>query len=615
MSTSVSNSDRDSTAARSRLAAPTGPIPAGQPAWNRQRGGTMPSQRYRPFVERVPFALEDRTWPDQRIERAPLWAAVDLRDGNQSLIDPMDATRKRQMFDLLVRMGFKEIEVGYPASGSTDFDFVRGLIEDDAIPEDVRISVLTPARTELIDRTYEALDGAHSALIHLYTATSPQWREHVLGVDADGLLGLVRKGAEDVLRGVDRLPGTDVRLQFSPEVFVLTEPELALGTCNVVTEVWQATEDAPVILNLPSTVEVATPNVFADQIEWMDRNLARREAIILSVHPHNDRGTGVAATELALMAGADRVEGCLFGNGERTGNVCLITLALNLHTQGVDPQLDLSDIDEIRRVVEYCNQLPVPERHPYGGDLVYTSFSGTHQDAINKVFAQRAKTAAETGVPVEEQPWEVPYLPIDPHDVGRSYEAVIRVNSQSGKGGMAYLMKAEHGLDLPKRLQAEFSQVVQATTDAAGGEVTPDRLWEIFSDAYLPGGSPPWGRYRVWEHQTASQTDGRDLLKVQLDVDGQPHRLEGIGNGPIDAFVGALEALAGTVTVEDYAEHALGAGGDARAAAYVECRIDGRTFWGVGIHANIVRASLDAIVSAVNRAARAKREAGAAADA
>ncbi|WP_210495373.1 2-isopropylmalate synthase [Patulibacter sp. SYSU D01012] len=576
----------------------------GQPAWNPQRPSGLPSGRYRPFHERVPFDLPDREWPDRRIERAPLWAAVDLRDGNQSLVDPMDAARKRKMFDLLVGLGFKEIEVGYPASGATDFDFVRSLIEDDAIPDDVRIAVLTPSRPELIARTFEALQGAGNVLVHLYAATSRLWREQVLGVDADGLMGLIRTGAEDLLRGAEAMTGADVRLQFSPETFSLTEPEVALAACDTVTGVWRPDESSPIVLNLPTTVEVSTPNVFADQIEWMDRNLARREGVILSVHPHNDRGTGVAATELALMAGADRVEGCLFGNGERTGNVCLITLALNLHTQGVDPQLDLSDIDAVRETVEYCNQLRVPERHPYGGDLVYTSFSGTHQDAINKVFARRQRTADETGVPVDEQPWEVPYLPIDPHDVGRDYEAVIRVNSQSGKGGMAYLMKAEHGLELPKRLQAEFSQLVQARTDAEGGEVSAARLWDIFSDAYLAGSATPWGRYRVWEHRTASQADGRDQLDVQLDVDGRPEHLHGLGNGPIDAFLQALRGRGVEVQVRDYVEHAIGAGGDAKAASYVECEIDGATWWGVGIHENIVRASLDAIVSAVNRAVR-----------
>ncbi|WP_320669725.1 2-isopropylmalate synthase [Patulibacter defluvii] len=581
-----------------RLAVP------GQPTWNPQRSSGMPFERYRPFHQRVPFELADRTWPSRRIERAPLWAAVDLRDGNQALIDPMDTERKRRLFDLLVRMGFKEIEVGYPASGSTDFDFVRSLIEDDAIPDDVRIMVLTPARTELIERTYDALEGVDNVLVHLYTATSPLWREHVLGVDADGLIDLVRTGAEALQRGAERLPGSDVRLEFSPETFVLTEPELALAVCDAVTGVWQPTVEDPIVLNLPSTVEVSTPNVFADQIEWMDRNLARREGVILSVHPHNDRGTGVAAAELAMMAGADRIEGCLFGNGERTGNVCLITLALNLFTQGVDPQLDLSDIDEVRREVEHANQLRVPERHAYGGDLVYTSFSGTHQDAINKVFARRERTARETGVAVDEQPWEVPYLPIDPHDVGRSYEAVIRVNSQSGKGGMAYLMKTEHGLELPKRLQIEFSQIVQRHTDAEGGEFSAERLWELFSDAYLPREGERWGRYRIRGHRTASQEDGRDRLDVDLDVDGELRTLTGTGNGPIDAFLAALQPLVGTVVVRDYVEHALSAGGDARAAAYVECEVDGRVLWGVAIHENIVRASLGAVVSAINRAVR-----------
>jgi 2-isopropylmalate synthase len=574
------------------------------PTWSLQQPSGMPSGRYRPFHQRVPFELEDRQWPSRRIEKAPIWAAVDLRDGNQSLIDPMDTDRKRRMFDLLVSIGVKEIEVGYPASGATDFDFVRSLIEDDAIPDDVRIMVLTPARKELIERTFEALEGIDRALVHLYTATSRLWREDVLGQSTDSLLSLVRAGAEDVLRGVESLPDTDVRMQFSPETFSLTEPEIALATSDAVSALWQPTPDRPMVLNLPSTVEVSTPNVFADQIEWMDRHLAKRDAVIVSVHPHNDRGTGVAATELALMAGADRVEGCLFGNGERTGNVDLVTLALNLHTQGVDPELDFSDIDAVRSTVEYCNQLPVPERSPYGGDLVYTSFSGTHQDAINKVFRKREAQAKEQGVPVEELEWEVPYLPIDPHDVGRTYEAVIRVNSQSGKGGMAYLMKTEHGLDLPRQLQIEFSQVVQARTDAEGGEVTPERLWQIFSDAYLPGSTPPWGRFRVWEHRTASRSDGTDELGVQLDVDGQPRRLEGVGNGPIDAFVKALAGIGIVVRVDDYVEHALGGGEDARAASYVRCSIDGATVWGVGIHENIVRASLDAIISAVNRATK-----------
>jgi 2-isopropylmalate synthase len=563
--------------------------------------GIMPSWRYRPFHQRVPFALEDRTWPDRRVERAPLWAAVDLRDGNQALVDPMDTTRKRKLFDLLVEIGFKEIEVGYPGSGETDFAFVRSLVEDDAIPDDVRIAVLTPAREELIERAFAALDGAPRALVHLYAATAPQWRRHVLGVGTDGLMDLVRDAAEDVRRRAETANVGDLRLQFSPEVFVLTEPELALATCNAVTRIWEPTPERPVVLNLPSTVEISTPNAFADQIEWMDRHLAFRDAVILSVHPHNDRGTGVAAAELALMAGADRVEGCLFGNGERTGNVCLVTLALNLHTQGVDPGLDFSDIDAVRRTVEYCNQLPVPERHPYGGDLVYTSFSGTHQDAINKVFAERARVARETGVPVEEQPWEVPYLPIDPHDVGRSYEAVIRVNSQSGKGGMAFLMKAEHGLDLPKALQADLSRIVQAHTDQEGGEVTPERLWEIFSAAYLPGDD---ARCRIHAHRTASE-DGRDQLRVELDLDGARRTLQGDGNGPIDAFVQALAGAGVAVAVLDYAEHALASGGDAWAAAYVLCEVAGEPVWGVGMNPNIVRASLDAIAGAVSRAGRA----------
>ncbi|CAB4941232.1 unannotated protein [freshwater metagenome] len=576
--------------------------PTTNASWSTQRDSSMPSGRYRPFSHRVPFALEDRTWPDRAIDRAPIWAAVDLRDGNQALIDPMDATRKRRMFDLLVSIGIKEIEVGYPASGETDFEFIRSLIESDAIPDDVRIQVLVPARPEMIELTFECLEGASKALLHLYTATAPQWREHVLGVGTDGVAALVREAAEDVARRAEKLTGTDLRLQFSPEVFVLTEPELALATSDLVSSIWDPSPDRPMVLNLPSTVEVSTPNVFADQIEWMDRHIARRDSVILSVHPHNDRGTGVASAELALMAGADRVEGCLFGNGERTGNVDLITLALNLHTQGINPQLELSDIDAIRSAVEYCNQIPVHERHPYGGDLVYTSFSGTHQDAINKVFTARDRVAQETGVPVEEQPWEMPYLPIDPHDVGRTYEAVIRVNSQSGKGGMAYLMKTEHGLDLPRGLQIEFSKIVQAKTDELGGEVTPAELWEIFSGAYLPAEQDGRRGQRIIELRNVSLADDRDELTVKLELGGEVRELSGAGNGPIAAFVTGLAELGIAVDVLDYSEHAMSAGGDAVAAAYVYCDVDGTRLWGVGIGANIVRASLDAVMSAVERA-------------
>ncbi|CAB4880184.1 unannotated protein [freshwater metagenome] len=577
--------------------------PQSNASWSTQRDSAMPSGRYLPFHHRVPFSLQDRTWPDRTIDRAPIWAAVDLRDGNQALIDPMDATRKRRMFDLLVSIGVKEIEVGYPASGETDFEFIRSLIESDAIPDDVRINVLTPARPEMIELSFDCLQGASKALVHLYAATAPQWREHVLGVGTDGLAALVREAAEDVARRSEALiaGGTDLRLQFSPEVFVLTEPELALATCDLVTSIWDPSPDHPVVLNLPSTVEVSTPNVFADQIEWMDRHIARRDSVIISVHPHNDRGTGVAAAELALMAGADRVEGCLFGNGERTGNVDLITLALNLHTQGINPQLDLSDIDAVRSAVEYCNQIPVHERHPYGGDLVYTSFSGTHQDAINKVFRHREEIAQQSGVPVEEQQWEMPYLPIDPHDVGRTYEAVIRVNSQSGKGGMAYLMKTEHGLDLPRGLQIELAKLVQAKTDDVGGEVTPTELWEIFAGAYLP---PPAGDrrgQRIFELRNVSLEDDRDELTVKLELGGETLELSGTGNGPIAAFVAGLAQHGVHVDVLDYSEHALSSGGDAVAAAYVFCDVDGTRLWGIGMGANIVRASLEAVMSAVER--------------
>ncbi|SDQ04667.1 2-isopropylmalate synthase [Quadrisphaera sp. DSM 44207] len=571
-----------------------------------QQPSPMPVHRYRPYAETFSVDLPDRTWPSRRTTSAPRWCAVDLRDGNQALIDPMSPDRKMRMFDLLVRLGYKEIEVGFPSASQTDYDFVRQLVEGDRIPDDVTIQVLTQAREHLIERTYESLRGARSAIVHLYNSTSVLQREVVFGLDEDGVVDLALSGARLCRKFEESLPGTAVCYEYSPESYTGTELEFAARICNEVLGVFEPAPDRKAIINLPATVEMATPNVYADSIEWMGRHLAHRDDVILSLHPHNDRGTAVAAAELGLLAGADRVEGCLFGNGERTGNVDLVTLALNLLTQGVDPQVDLSRLDEVRRTVEYCNQIGVHERHPYGGDLVYTAFSGSHQDAIKKGFEAMERRAAARGAGVDELEWAVPYLPIDPKDVGRSYEAVIRVNSQSGKGGVAYLMRTEHSLDLPRRLQVEFSQVVQARTDASGGEVSAAQLWDAFADEYLPAPDPSraWGRFSLRGLRSASQVEGADALSVDLLVDGQPRTLEGLGNGPIAAFVSALGQVGVDVRVLDYAEHALGAGGDATAAAYVECEVGDRVLWGVGIDANIVVASLKAVVSAVNRATR-----------
>ncbi len=590
-----------STPPVSRLRTPTGDIPAAQHSYNRQRGSQMPFARYTSFP---PIDLADRTWPTKVIDKAPLWCAVDLRDGNQALIDPMTPARKRRMFDLLVAMGYKEIEVGFPAASQTDFDFVREIIEQEAIPDDVRIQVLTQARPELIARTYEAVEGAHSAVVHLYNSTSTLQRRVVFGQDRAGITRIATDGAEEVARWAEKYPDTDWRFEYSPESYTGTELEYAVEVCNSVSAVWQPTPDRPMIVNLPATVEMATPNVYADSIEWMHRNLDRRDSLVLSLHPHNDRGTAVAAAELGYMAGADRIEGCLFGNGERTGNVCLVTLGLNIFSQGVDPQIDFSDIDEIRRTVEYCNQLVVPERHPYGGDLVYTAFSGSHQDAIKKGFDHLNRDANAAGVPVEKFTWQVPYLPIDPKDVGRSYEAVIRVNSQSGKGGVAYIMKTEHGLDLPRRLQIEFSRVVQAHTESEGGEVDAKAMWKYFADEYLERSTPlEFIRARI--ETPEDSPEGLDTLAARLVVDGQEAVLRAQGNGPVAAFCNILSEAGRDVRVLDYVEHALSAGGDARAAAYLECAIDGAVLWGVGIDSSITRASLKAIVSAVNRSAAA----------
>ncbi|MEV0149207.1 MULTISPECIES: 2-isopropylmalate synthase [unclassified Nonomuraea] len=565
-----------------------------------QQPSPMPFHRYQPFE---PVRLTDRTWPDQVITKAPRWCAVDLRDGNQALIDPMDSHRKLQMFDLLVRMGFKEIEVGFPAASQTDFDFVRQIIDEGRVPDDVVIQVLTQARPELIERTFEAIEGAKQAIVHLYNSTSTLQRRVVFGQDRDGITAIAVEGAKLVKKLADATD-VDVYFQYSPESFTGTELEYAVEVCDAVNDVWQPTPDRKVIVNLPATVEMATPNVYADQIEWMHRNLRHRDSIVLSLHPHNDRGSAVAAAELGYMAGADRIEGCLFGNGERTGNVCLVTLGMNLFSQGIDPELDFSDIDEIRRVTEYCNQLPVHPRHPWGGELVYTAFSGSHQDAIKKGFEHLEKDAQEAGVPVEEFTWAVPYLPIDPKDIGRSYEAVIRVNSQSGKGGVAYIMKADHQLDLPRRLQIEFSKVVQARTDSEGGEISPAAMYEIFQDEYLPTPANRWGRLGLMAHRHESVADDVDRISADVRVDGEIREVAGSGNGPISAFIDAIAKVGVQVRVLDYVEHALSAGSDAKAASYVECDVDGQVLWGVGIDASTTTASLKAVISAVNRATR-----------
>ena len=582
----------------------TPPTPSAWPrravAAAEQRPSDLPVARYRPSSGPD---LPDRTWPSNRITRAPQWCSVDLRDGNQALIDPMDADRKRRMFELLVAMGYKEIEVGFPAASQTDFDFVRSLVVGDLIPDDVVVQVLTQAREELIERTFASVEGAERAVVHLYNSTSTLQRRVVFGTDVDGVRDIAVRGAQICAKFTEQT-STDVFFEYSPESWTGTELEVAVDVCEAVLDVWQPTPDRRAILNFPATVEVYSPDRYADAVEWTSRALTRRDAVVLSLHPHNDRGTAVAAAELGVQAGADRVEGTLFGNGERTGNVDLVTLGMNLFTAGVDPQVDLSRLDEVRRTVEHCNQLPVPERHPWAGDLVYTAFSGSHQDAINKGLRAMEVDATAAGVPVGEHPWEVPYLPVDPHDVGRTYEAVIRVNSQSGKGGVAYLLRTEHQLELPRRLQVEVSRVVQALTDAEGGEVTAERLWEVFSDEYLR--TDATGASVVLHgHRITGDAAGEELT-ASVVVDGVPHDLRGRGNGPIAAFVTALEQTGVELRVLDYAEHARSAGRDAEAAAYVECEVDGRVLWGVGLHENIVTASLRAVVSAADRARRAR---------
>jgi len=544
-----------------------------------------PARKYRPFA---PIGLRDRTWPDKVISAPPIWCSVDLRDGNQALIEPMDSARKRRMFDLLVKTGFKEIEVGFPAASQTDFDFVRELIEHNLIPHDVTIQVLTQARAELIARTFEALRGARRAIVHLYNSTSPVQRRVVFGLDRPGVVDIAVTGAKLVAEHAARQPETEWIFQYSPESFTATELDFAVEICDAVNAVWQPTPARKTIINLPATVEMATPNVYADQIEWFARHVAHRDSIVLSVHPHNDRGTAVAAAELALMAGADRVEGTLFGNGERTGNVDIVTLALNMYTQGVHPGLDFSNINEAARIVEQCNQLPIHPRHPYVGDLVFTAFSGSHQDAIKKGFAARR----------EDDIWEVPYLPIDPRDVGRSYESIIRVNSQSGKGGIAYLLERNYQLTLPRRLQIEFSQVVQAVADATGKELTAEELWQLFEREYLSRSGP----YVHLGHQLSRGARAREQITLKARYYGQGAVLKGEGNGPIDALI---DAIGLPVDVLSYEERSIGSGSNARAVAYVEVTTPARvTLYGVGIHENIVTASLEAVLSAVNRALR-----------
>jgi 2-isopropylmalate synthase len=566
----------------------------------RQATSPMPFRRYQQYAAPYRVDLPDRQWPARTVTTAPRWCAVDLRDGNQALIDPMSPERKRRMFMMLIRMGYKEIEVGFPAASQTDYDFIRQLIEQDLIPDDVTVQVLTQCREPLIERTLESLRGARRAIVHFYNSTSTLQRRVVFGLDKPGITAIAVDGARWCQKYAEiHTPDTDIFYEYSPESYTGTELEYALEVCSAVIEAVDPTADRPLIINLPATVEMATPNVYADSIEWMHRHLPRRPSVVLSLHPHNDRGTAVAAAELGMLAGADRVEGCLFGNGERTGNVDLVTLGMNLFSQGIDPQIDFSNIDEIKRTVEYCNQLPVHERHPYAGDLVYTSFSGSHQDAIKKGLDWLQRDATSAATDVDEFTWGVPYLPIDPKDVGRTYEAVIRVNSQSGKGGVAYIMKSEHHLDLPRRLQIEFSGVIQRHTDDEGGEVLPDQMWQIFSREYLVDHQPA-PRLSVTDY-SVSTVDGKVEISTTATLDGQTRHLVGTGNGPIDAFAHALSDVDISVRVLDYAEHALSSGGDAQAAAYVEADVDGSVVWGVGIDANIVTASLRAVVAAANR--------------
>lgn len=579
------------------LSTPSGPVPSRSPAWNRQRASQMPWHRYRDAYDRVPIPLTDaeRSWPTKRLSESPLWVPVDLRDGNQALAEPMDPARKRRFFELMVAMGYKEIEVGYPSASQTDYDFVRLIAESEIAPADVTIVVFTPARRDLIERTVASIEGIpNPVVIHMYTATAPIWRELVLRQDRRELKRLILAGGRDVLAAAGHLP--NVRFEFSPEVFNLTEPDFALEVCDAMTGLWDASPERPVILNLPATVEIATPNVYADQIEYMHRNLARRESVILSVHPHNDRGTGVACAELALLAGAQRVEGCIFGNGERTGNVDLATLALNLHAQGVDPMIDFSDIDEIRRTVEHCNRIEVHPRHPYVGDLVHTAFSGTHQDAIRKGFAEHRARAAADGAPAREIAWRVPYLPIDPADIGRSYDAVIRVNSQSGKGGIAYLLESEYGIELPRRFQIDFARRVQRHTDAAGTEVTAPELRAILDREYVA--LPPetgGGRVSLVGFEAG---DARTRLTVRID--GAEHASAHVGIGPVEALTETLAGHGLPVEVLSLHQTSAGSGNAAEALTLLEYRGADGPSWAAGAAPSVLGASLSAVIRAAN---------------
>lgn len=551
----------------------------------------QPSAKYRPFGQ---INLPDRQWPSRMIEKAPRWLSTDLRDGNQSIIDPMDAVKKRRFFDLLLDVGVKEIEIGFPSAGATEFDFISGLVKSDAIPEDVIVQVLTQSREDLIRTSFASLEGARAAIVHLYNAVSPAWRDIVFRMSKEEVKAIAVAGAKVMRDEAARYPGTDWHFQYSPETFSTAELDFSIEVCAAVMEVLQPTPEHPIILNLPATVEAATPNIYADQIEYFGRHLPNRESAILSLHTHNDRGTGVAAAELGLMAGADRVEGCLFGNGERTGNCCLVTMALNLYTQGVDPELDFSDIDRVIETVEYCNDIPVHQRHPYGGELVYTAFSGSHQDAIKKGFEAR-----ETQ---NDEQWRVPYLPIDPADLGRSYEAVIRVNSQSGKGGFAWVLEKDQGLKLPKKMQADFSRHVQTMADELGRELNAADIWDAFRKAYHVKIHPK--HFQLVRYEESRATDGTRIFAGTIAVEGAEQSVSGRGNGLISSVMGTLrEAFGVELEVVDYTEHALGAGTDARAAAYLECRAtDGRTIWGCGIDEDIATASVRAVLSAANTA-------------
>ncbi|MBK0419586.1 2-isopropylmalate synthase [Leucobacter sp. CSA1] len=591
------------------LSTPAGSIPARAPRWNRQRRSQMPSHRYLDAHTRVEIPLVERDWPTKRLSEAPLWVPVDLRDGNQALAEPMDPARKRRFFELMVAMGYKEIEVGYPSASRTDYDFVRLIADSDLAPEDVTIVVFTPARRDLIERTVASIDGiANPVVVHMYTATAPTWRETVLGRGRADLKELILAGGRDVLDLAGGLP--NVRFEFSPEVFNLTEPDYALEVCDAMTELWDARPERPVILNLPATVEIATPNVYADQIEYMHKHLARRDGVILSVHPHNDRGTGIACAELAVLAGAQRVEGCIFGNGERTGNVDIATLALNLHAQGIDPMIDFSDIDEIRRTVEHCNRAEVHSRHPYVGDLVHTAFSGTHQDAIKKGFAEHRARAARLGLPEQETEWRVPYLPIDPADIGRSYDAVIRVNSQSGKGGIAYLLQTEYGIELPRRVQIDLARHVQTHTDAHGREVTAAELWEIFQHAYLAPDAEAEVRLTDYEAAGAAAGAGeRSGTRIALNVRGEEHVTTHEDVGPVDALARALVEHGIGIEILGLHQTGIASGSGSRALALVEYRRtdDGGIAWAAGLADSAITASLDAVIGAANRVGAAHR--------